>query len=70
MTTTVEKGTATTKSAVAPKRKKSKFSPWSVVAWIAALGFFFPVFWMVLTAFKTEADAYTDPPKLFFSPTL
>ena len=37
--------------------------------WIVALGFFFPVFWMVLNGFKEEADANTDP-KLFFSPTL
>ncbi|UOT03340.1 carbohydrate ABC transporter permease [Rhodococcus opacus] len=51
-------------------RKHRKFSPWSVVAWIMALGFFFPVAWMVLTAFKQEGDAYTTPPKLFFTPTL
>ena len=51
-------------------RKHRKFSPWSVVAWIVALGFFFPVAWMVLTAFKQEGDAYTTPPKLFFTPTL
>ncbi len=37
--------------------------------WIVALGFFFPVFWMVLNGFKEEADANTDP-KLFFDPTL
>ncbi|UYM06430.1 carbohydrate ABC transporter permease [Solicola gregarius] len=43
---------------------------WSVVAWVLALGFFFPVFWMVLTSFKQEGDAYTDPPTLFFTPTL
>jgi len=41
-----------------------------VVAWIVGIGFFFPVLWMVLTAFKQEADAYTDPPTLFFTPTL
>ncbi|MGV9734286.1 carbohydrate ABC transporter permease [Rhodococcus aetherivorans] len=52
------------------KRKHRKANPWGVVAWIAALGFFFPVFWMVLTAFKQEADAYSDPPKFFFTPTL
>ncbi|AHD23131.1 MULTISPECIES: carbohydrate ABC transporter permease [Rhodococcus] len=54
----------------ARKRKNRKFNPWGVVAWIAAIGFFFPVFWMVLTAFKQEADAYSDPPKFFFTPTL
>ncbi|OOL30737.1 mannitol ABC transporter permease [Rhodococcus rhodochrous] len=52
------------------KRKHRKANPWGIVAWIAALGFFFPVFWMVLTAFKQEADAYSDPPKFFFTPTL
>ncbi len=41
-----------------------------VVAWIVGIGFFFPVFWMVLTAFKQESDAYTTPPTLFFTPTL
>ena len=70
MTTTVEKGTATTDTAVASKKKSRKFSPWGVVAWLVGLGFFFPVFWMVLTAFKSEGDAATSPPKLFFTPTL
>jgi sorbitol/mannitol transport system permease protein len=41
-----------------------------VVAWLVGLGFFFPVFWMVLTAFKQEGDAATSPPTLFFTPTL
>jgi sorbitol/mannitol transport system permease protein len=40
------------------------------LAWIAAIGFFFPVFWMFLTGFKQEADAFTSPPKLIFTPTL
>ncbi|QIS03101.1 ABC transporter permease subunit [Nocardia brasiliensis] len=43
---------------------------WTVLAWVVGIGFFFPVLWMVLTAFKQEADAYTDPPKLLFTPTL
>ncbi len=41
-----------------------------MVAWLVGLGFFFPVFWMVLTAFKQESDAATSPPTLFFTPTL
>jgi sorbitol/mannitol transport system permease protein len=41
-----------------------------LVAWLVGLGFFFPVFWMVLTSFKQESDAATNPPKLFFVPTL
>jgi sorbitol/mannitol transport system permease protein len=39
------------------------------VAWLTALVFFFPVFWMVLNSFKSEQDANTSP-KLFFHPTL
>jgi sorbitol/mannitol transport system permease protein len=39
------------------------------LAWLTALVFFFPVFWMVLNSFKSEQDANTSP-KLFFHPTL
>ncbi len=39
------------------------------LAWVLGLAMFFPVFWMVLNSFKTEADANTAP-KLFFTPTL
>ncbi|MFF0146811.1 carbohydrate ABC transporter permease [Amycolatopsis sulphurea] len=41
----------------------------TVVTWIIAILFVFPLLWMILTAFKQESDAYTDPPKLFFKPT-
>ena len=49
-------------------------SPWGnralgALAWLVALLFFFPVFWMVLNSFKEEQDANTAP-KLFFTPTL
>ncbi|RAR60855.1 carbohydrate ABC transporter permease [Onishia taeanensis] len=40
-----------------------------VLGWTLALMIFFPIFWMVLTGFKTEADAIADP-SLIFSPTL
>jgi sorbitol/mannitol transport system permease protein len=40
-----------------------------LAAWLAAVIFFFPVFWMVLSSFKEEQDANTSP-KLIFSPTL
>jgi sorbitol/mannitol transport system permease protein len=42
----------------------------SALGWLAALALFFPVLWMVLTAFKQERDAFTSSPKFFFSPTL
>jgi sorbitol/mannitol transport system permease protein len=75
MSTTVPQTTGTSSneraaSDVTSKVKHRKFDPWGVVAWIVGLGFVFPVFWMVLTAFKQEVDAYTDTPKLFFVPTL
>jgi len=49
-------------------------NPWAnralgALAWLVALLFFFPVFWMVLNSFKEEQDANTAP-KLFFTPTL
>jgi sorbitol/mannitol transport system permease protein len=49
-----------------------KFGPISLTAatWVLAILFVFPLLWMVITAFKQESDAYTDPPKLFFTPTL
>lgn len=37
---------------------------------VLALVIFFPIFWMVLTSFKTEAAAFTFPPLLVFQPTL
>ena len=67
---TTEKTTATSHAAPVRKKKSKKFSPWAVVAWIVGIGFFFPVFWMVLTSFKQESDAATNPPTLFFTPTL
>ncbi|SEH65109.1 carbohydrate ABC transporter membrane protein 2, CUT1 family [Mycolicibacterium rutilum] len=65
-----EKTTAAAEPVAKPKKKSGKFSVWGVVAWLVGLGFFFPVFWMILTSFKQEGDAATSPPKLFFTPTL
>ena len=42
----------------------------TLITWLLALGFFLPVAWMVLTSFKQEADAATNPPTFFFAPTL
>lgn len=39
-------------------------------AWIAGLLMFFPIFWMVLTSFKTELEAIAVPPTVIFDPTL
>lgn len=52
-----------------------KMSPQSqaapaVIGWGAAAIMFFPIFWMFLTSFKTEIDAISSFPSIFFSPTL
>ncbi|GAB5100895.1 carbohydrate ABC transporter permease [Caballeronia sp. HLA56] len=39
-----------------------------IVAWIVSILLFFPIFWMTITAFKTEQQAYSS--SLFFTPTL
>ena len=39
-----------------------------IIAWLIALLLFFPIFWMAITAFKTEQQAYSL--SLFFVPTL
>lgn len=54
-----------------PRRRRQRLGPISLSAltWVLAILFVFPIIWMVLTAFKQEADAYTDPPRLAFAPT-
>jgi sorbitol/mannitol transport system permease protein len=42
----------------------------TALAWFVAIAIFFPIFWMALTAFKTETEAFSTPPSLFFTPTL
>ena len=42
----------------------------TVLGWTVALLVAFPVFWMVLTSFKSEEDAIARVPQLFFHPTL
>ena len=39
-----------------------------IIGWIVAAIIFFPLFWMIITAFKTEQGAYS--PDLIFIPTL
>jgi len=59
----------------APKRSRraremSRLAGWTVLGWVVGIGFFIPVLWMVITAFKPESAAETWPPKFTFSPTL
>ncbi len=56
-------------AAVSTQTKFGKvFRP--TLAWIVALIFFFPIFWMIFTSFKTDADAVKPEFLFFFTPTL
>ena len=39
------------------------------LSWIIAIIFFFPIFWMILTSFKTELQAIAVPPMFIFEGT-
>jgi hypothetical protein len=41
-----------------------------LLAWVIALAFFFPIAWMIFSAFKTENQAFEVPPVLVFQPIL
>ena len=43
---------------------------WTGFAGVISLLYFFPVLWIILTAFKTHNDALAIPPKWLFQPTL
>ena len=42
----------------------------SAVGWVVVFVFFFPVLWMWMEGLKTEPQAASSPPTLFFVPTL
>jgi sorbitol/mannitol transport system permease protein len=42
----------------------------TVAAWGVTLVVVFPLIWLVITAFKTEQQAISVPPQLFFTPTM
>ncbi|MBO0610828.1 carbohydrate ABC transporter permease [Myceligenerans salitolerans] len=73
--TTTTLGMPVTTTRKAPVRKPARWASrrvrgiaLTVVTWIAVLAFFFPVVWMVFTAFKPESQAATLPPT--FAPDL
>ena len=60
---------------MSPQRSRKKPFPLALIlrtlgAWGSALLLFFPLGWLVLTAFKTELQAIAQPPLLIFPPTL
>jgi sorbitol/mannitol transport system permease protein len=69
--TTPNTGTTAPAEYTGPRAKRRNNSlTWGIVGWVVGIVFFFPVLWMVLTSFKTEAEAYTNTPHIVFSPTL
>jgi sorbitol/mannitol transport system permease protein len=48
--------------------KKSGTLIFGIIGWVIAIIIFFPIFWMTITAFKTERGAYS--PDIIFMPTL
>lgn len=65
----------TSEATRATPRKTSMSGVTSRKLWLTGLGWgvailiFFPIFWMIVTSFKTEAEAIADP-SLIFSPTV
>ena len=43
----------------------SRKTLYTLIAWSIGLLMFFPIFWTILTSFKTEAEAIASPPSLF-----
>ncbi len=70
--------TAAAPAAALPTRRRATISRgvgqagWgrTLGAAIVSLIYFFPVLWIVLTAFKSYSDALSVPPKFIFTPTL
>ncbi len=60
--------------AAAPSRPQRRWKPQgailTVLAYLLTFVFFFPILWMVLAAFKTEAQAFAVPPVFSFRPIL
>jgi sorbitol/mannitol transport system permease protein len=53
---------------------QQKSFPWlhwlrTLSAWVVTFVLFFPLGWLVLTSFKTELQAISVPPLVFFTPT-
>ena len=42
----------------------------TALCWLMTFVLFFPILWMIITAFKTEREAIASPPILFFTPSL
>ena len=43
---------------------------WTLFTAVIGGAYFFPVYWIITTAFKTRQDALATPPKFLFTPTM
>ncbi|HBF06873.1 MAG: carbohydrate ABC transporter permease [Pseudomonadota bacterium] len=50
---------------MARQQKTTGTLVWTIIGWTIGITIFFPIFWTILTSFKTEAEAVTIPPSLF-----
>jgi sorbitol/mannitol transport system permease protein len=62
--------TATATAPTYARRRRAVGPLLTALTWVLAIGFFFPVAWMTMTAFKQESQASSNPPTWFFTPTL
>ncbi|MGH3146533.1 MAG: carbohydrate ABC transporter permease [Rubrobacter sp.] len=61
-------------SSVPASSKGGRPTPWvhylqNAVLYLSVVVIFGPIFWLILTGFKTDAAAYTLPPQILFTPT-
>jgi sorbitol/mannitol transport system permease protein len=49
--------------------RRSVHTVLGLLAWLVSLAFFFPIFWVVISSFKSELDAVGSP-KVLFHPSL
>ena len=54
----------------ASPRRQWKSTVYYTVLWVIVLVYFFPVLWIILSAFKTQTELLATPPVWFFRPTL
>ncbi|MGF3057135.1 carbohydrate ABC transporter permease [Microbacterium sp. YY-01] len=62
--------TSTAVPARAKVRRRVVSTVLTAITYVVTIAFFFPVAWMVLTAFKPEAVAATNPPTIFTEYTM
>ncbi|WP_407541765.1 carbohydrate ABC transporter permease (plasmid) [Deinococcus radiomollis] len=70
--TTIPTTSTPSRAAIRPKKPPFQIGGFllSVLTYLLAFLFFFPILWMVLAAFKTEAQAFAIPPAFSFTPIL